>query len=316
MLCDAIVRKGGIPFVTKEDDERVRNWPNYYKTKRKTEIFTGRQLLDKKQAIKIKEEYGDKIFFKTLQKNFSDIILADYLIDSESLLSRTIKEHKEEKFIISEVVDRKKDELGIIEYRVFVVGGRIKSISRYTLSKLHRIDKKVFDRIFEIVNSIENFPKDYVVDIFEYEKDGETELDVVEFNNVTTAGTYLYNSKLDFSGENILHDDINRIGEEKGWALNKSLNYKYKDGTGSRFFNHPGSFAGDLESIYLYGMPGWMVIHGMIDLDFKHLGMHGSLCDASKHFNKKEGEIFSDSKEKSTELPNDDVSYIKKNPNN
>lgn len=278
-LCDAIVNKGGIPLVTRKENEKVDNWPNYYKTKRKLKVFKGKELLDKNVCEQIKREYGNEVFFKTLNKNYSEIINVDYLLDDKSLLSRTIKAHENDKFVISEKVNRKKDNIGNLEYRVFVIEGRIKSISRITDTVFHKIDKEVYEKILEIIKSLKDFSSSYVIDVFEYLKKEETVFDVVEFNSLPASGTYLYNSIIDFFEENMLHDDIYKIAVEKSKYLEeiKRLNNNKIDIEGSKYFEDQGSFAYDLIGIYMFGGTGMLHFDGVNKIDRDSLGMHGSL---------------------------------------
>ncbi len=316
-LCDAILNKGGIPIVTKEENHVVDSWPNYYKTKRKLNVFTGKELLDKEICESIKKEYGNEVFFKTLNKNYSEIIKVNYLIDHESVLSRTIKAHENDKFVISEVVNRKKDEIGNLEYRIFVIDGRIKNISRITSTVFHKIDKYVYDKVLEIIESLKNFPKSYVVDVFEYERQGKEEFDVVEFNSLPASGIYLYNSIIDFSEENMFHDDIYKIAVEIRDYLEKikSFNNTTINVNGSKHFEDRGSFAYDLIGVYLFGFAGGMHFDGIKEVRSEMLGKHGCLMNgfvSSKNLTS-DDRIYSED-DGSTELTSD--SQFRKKTNN
>ncbi len=72
-LIDAIIRHGGKSITNKEDFDKVLNWPKYLKTERKMILASGKDLINAREALTSIFK-SDKVFFKTKQKNFSNIV--------------------------------------------------------------------------------------------------------------------------------------------------------------------------------------------------------------------------------------------------
>ena len=101
------------------------------------------------------------------------------------------------------------------EYRVFVIEGKIVSISRFTDYVFHKIEPSIYEKALKITSNLKGFPSSYVIDFFEYEKNGNKKFDVLGFTPSPASGTYLYNSIIDFCSNNILHENIYQISLEK-----------------------------------------------------------------------------------------------------
>lgn len=278
-LCAAIERHGGKTLCTKDNIDFCTNWLKHYKPIRKMQIYNGRELLDDDILNKIKKEYGNEIFFKTVKKDYSEQFETDYLLDKESLISRCIKEHQNDEFMISEPVKILKDDIGQKEYRIFVIENKIVSISRFTDYVFHKIDPEVYEKSLNIVNGLKDFPSSFVMDVFEYERNGKKEFDVLEFNPISASGSYLYNSLVNFNNNNILHDNEYLIAEEKMENLEeiKKINKKKITGSASKLFNVPKSFSYDLKSIYMIGTTSGFLYDGIDRITKENLSMHGSV---------------------------------------
>jgi len=108
---------------------------------------------------------------------------------------RTLEYHLEKEFIISEKVEIAEDDYGKKEYRCFVIDGEIANISRFTVDVFHEIEEEILRKLQEILRQLgEVFPKDFVVDIFQYRKENREYIDVVEFINILSSGLFLNNS--------------------------------------------------------------------------------------------------------------------------
>lgn len=283
-LIEAIRKHKGISLISEEDLVRTSHWINAYKTKRRTQIVTGEQLLDSSFIEYIENYYGKEIFFKTVNKDYSSFLNIDFLKDHESLIVRALKHHLKDQFIISEKMEILEDELGPLEYRCFVINKKIISISRLTDHAMHRIDTKVLEEIQKVIDLVdyENFPNSFVVDLCECKGNDGNFFDVVEFNGLCSSGTYLYNSLLPFETSNILHDDITCIAPEKQKYASKLIREGKYGLVPSKTFEKPGSFANDLKNIRLKGSAGgYFSIYGAKfdnnEIKDEVLGMHGSL---------------------------------------
>lgn len=278
-LCTAIEKHGGKSLCTKDNIDFCTSWLKHYKPIRKMQIYNGSELLDNDILNKIKKEYGNEIFFKTVKKDYSEQFETDYLLDKESLISRCIKEHQNDEFMISEPVKILKDDIGQKEYRIFVIENKIVSISRFTDYVFHKIDPEVYEKSLNIVNGLKDFPSSFVMDVFEYERNGKKEFDVLEFNPISASGSYLYNSLVNFNNNNILHDNEYLIAEEKMENLEeiKKRNQKKITGSASKLFNAPKSFSYDLKSIYMIGTTCGFLYDGIDRITKENLSMHGSV---------------------------------------
>lgn len=193
---------------------------------------------------------------------------------------RTLEYHLEKEFIISEKVEIAEDDYGKKEYRCFVIDGEIANISRFTVDVFHEIEEEILRKLQEILRQLgEVFPKDFVVDIFQYRKENREYIDVVEFNNIHSSGPFLYNSIMEKS-EDLLHRDKRKISgvfmdkwnecREQGFMIDERTN----------LYDVPGTFSHDLRNIcVLRSRDGWCH-DSIIDIeDFKKHESKINLCD-------------------------------------
>lgn len=283
-LIRAIEKHGGISIISEESLKQTSFWPDLYKTKRRTQVVTGRALVDKDFLKYIEEYYGKEIFFKTVNKDYSSVLKVDFLKDDESLIVKSLKHHLDDSFIISEKVDILHDDLGGLEYRCFVINKKVVNISRITDDIMHKIDKKVLEEAQRIVDEVdyENFPDNFVVDIFHCVNKSRSFYDVVEFNSISASGTYLYNTLLSSDTSNILHDDIKSVAPERKKYLSSFKETGKIELVPSKLFDAKKSFARTLKNIRLMGSKdSYLHISGLKldDNEIKDdiLGTHDSL---------------------------------------
>lgn len=214
-MLEAILRKGGIPVVTREQERMTEQWLKYYQTKRKMIVATGEELTSDEELQSTIMQMGGpqkKIFIKTLKKGTSYILTPEEIFDENSVFYQVIREkHLDTSFIVSEAIEALRDEYGPKEYRCVILNGKLNSISRYTDTLLHRIDPKVAeaaDRVVGEMAQVEGWSSFYVLDLFEYmNAEGEEVIDVVEFNGISAAGTFLYNTVDVENRPDLLHED-------------------------------------------------------------------------------------------------------------
>lgn len=253
---EIIEQHGGLLAVSEIDYDTILNWPKYYKTKRKTIILSGEDLVQENTISELEKAYGDKIFLKTKEKNFSDVIPISLLKDKECNFYKALLSHLDKDFIVSSAINILEDEFGFKEYRCFVLNDEVANISRYTKSVLHSVNQDILDRAKEIVAFVKGvMPSFYVVDLFEYEVDGHKEIDVVEFNPIQASGLYLYNSAIDVS-EDILHKEQANLPFEYLDTLDTCSSKGSMFNEREQFYNASGSFANTLLGICSLGSPG------------------------------------------------------------
>ena len=256
-LIDAIYRHGANSLVKVGDYEKSLDWPKYIHTSRNNVVMSGREILDNPQSIV--DIFGiDRVFFKTKNKNYSQIIDVSKLLDKDGSFCKVIEAHQDDDFIISDVVEIMSDDFGPLEYRGFVIDGELFNVSRVHDYLMERVPEEYINKMKNVIESVKDseFPKTFVVDVFSYVDDkGNSCVDVLECNPLVASGTYLYNSV--FSKTSTLeHGDIVLdIPAEK-------MKYGPKDeygvdvvsrGRASICYELPGGFAADVISFSMFG---------------------------------------------------------------
>lgn len=268
-----ILRQGGIPFLSNDEIEKIDLWPQYCSLKRKIKIFKGRDLLQSSTIDEIEKEFGEEIFIKTKEKNFSSIIPISLLRDNKCAFYKALEYHLDEEFFVSEKVDIVKDQYGYREYRIFVIDNKIYNISR--ISKIpHIVEPEILENANRIICEFDNgFPITYVLDLFVYSSNNELVIDINELNPVHASGLYLYNSIFEKSND-ILHTDISKVSEEFKDEFENNNFGDIVENTHSNNYRHPHTFAFDLYNICMTGSKNTTL--GFIDWPI-------SVEDFSKH---------------------------------
>lgn len=255
-LVDAIYKNGGKCVVKKDDYEKTLNWPKYVKTKRNNIIMTGREIIN--CSDKIVEMFGvDRVFFKTKKKNYSQVLDIEKLISKEGSFYQALEKHKDDDFIISDVVDIAEDEFGPLEYRGYILDGELFNVSRINDYLMEKIPTKVIDMMQDVIKSVKDtdFPESFVLDVFVCNGEDGEYLDILECNPIVASGTYLYNSVFARTGS-LEHDDpVKAIPKEKikyGPADEYGFDVKTV-GYPSICYKLPGGFAADLITFAMFG---------------------------------------------------------------
>lgn len=270
---DAIIRHGGIPVLSNEEVDIVNSWPNYVQTKRNIKVYNGSELCDDEVISKIEEQFGTRFFFKTKKKDFKDIIDSSLFKNKECAFFKALSEHKDDEFFISDEVEVVSDNLGIEEYRVFVEEGRVMNISRMTTDVFHRISPDVVEYALTMVDALrDKFPSYYSFDVFRTKKNGNTLLDVVEFNPIHAAGIYLYNSIIDESSD-LEHINERGIAREFMGTIGACTYDGSVINNRENTYKIPDSFSSDLKSF---------AIEGKLGLKFTTLSMKKSMYANTK----------------------------------
>lgn len=255
-LVEAIHRHGAKSVIKEDDYEKTLNWPKYVSTKRNNIVMSGREILD--NPDKIIEKFGvDRVFFKTKNKNYSQVLDVETVVSREGNFYQALQAHEDEDFIISDVVEIVEDESGPLEYRGFVIDRELFTVSRVHDYLMGKVGKDVIEKMQEVIKETEDsdFPRSFVVDVFVCRDDDGEYVDVLECNPIVASGTYLYNSVFE-RNSSLEHDDpVECIPVEKMKYGNSSA-YSFeprKWGCPSICYELPGGFAADLVSYAMFG---------------------------------------------------------------
>lgn len=198
----AIQLNGGKSIVTYEDSKIVENWFEYIDVQRKFLRTTFGEVLSNLSFYE--EKYGNKLFLKTVKKQFSNICHIIQTDDSKGLYTfvghslfggNMIISDNPTPVLVTDALSIIKDDFGKREWRVFVVKNKIWCISRSS-DDLVDIEPYVIEKVkrkISQLSEIANFPSSYCVDFFEYDNNGETVFDICEFNSIESSGVYRNN---------------------------------------------------------------------------------------------------------------------------
>jgi hypothetical protein len=188
------------------------------------------------------------------------------LLSKEGGFYEALKAHQDDDFILSDVVDIRQDDFGMREFRGFIFDGKVGNISRVHDYLVGIVNPDFEFKIKDVLKQLEgtDFPKSFVIDLFEYyDEDGKVQIDVLECNPLIASGTYLYNSVFGTKGYlnhmpmNGRMDPYDTIPTEKmkyGPVEMYSKESKVK-GRPSICYELPGGFAADIISYSMFGKP-------------------------------------------------------------
>ena len=201
-LLNAIENNGGNSIVTRADSKIVESWFEYIDVQRKFLRTTFGEVQN--NLLFYEKKFGNKFFLKTVKKQFSNICQIMQMGDSKCLLSfvghnlfsgNMLISDNSTPVLVTDALSIIKDDFGKREWRVFVVKGKIWSISRAS-DDLVDIEPYVIEKIrrkIEQLSEISIFPSSYCVDFFEYDNNGEVVFDICEFNSIESSGVYRNN---------------------------------------------------------------------------------------------------------------------------
>lgn len=192
---------GGILIETESDIQQIEYWPELSLTRRPVMLCPFQDLTQKmcseEGALFLS---GVKhVFVKSSAKGFSSRISVQRLLRADEEVRCFLEKHcqKEDTLILSEWMDIKRDSLGCKESRHIVLNGEIINSSRLLHSIKHSVPQSQRYVAAEMVKQIAKkkvFPQNYVLDLGEFMKNGESFIDIVELNPLTPAMCYVNNS--------------------------------------------------------------------------------------------------------------------------
>lgn len=253
-LLEAVISHGGNSITKVDDYELVNNWPNYIKTKRKVMLLKGSEIINNPSIIK--DNFDDiQVFFKTKIKNYSGIVNISKFYELNNGFYKALCEHKDDDFIVSDVLDIKTDASGELEYRAFIIDGQIMNISRRHDYLICQNPEEIVAKAKEVVRDLSNteFPKSYVLDLF-VTNDG---IDVLECNPIEGSGYYLYNSIFDATDDLIHTDPVLTIPKfQRLYGKRELFSHDASpSGVPSICYELPGGFAADIITFSLIDRP-------------------------------------------------------------
>lgn len=198
-----ILEESGVQLMeTGKDIAAIENWYEYPIAERVCYKTSMDRLLDPSEDISLKNILleNEKIFIKSVQKGFSAVIPSAKIWSKDGEVCIFLERMKEQyggDIILSPYVEIKKDSLGRRESRHIVWTGQIMNSSRFIHSLCHTVPKSHITKAAELVEKIkriEEFPDNYVIDIFE---SADKCLDVTEINPLSCAMCYVNNSVFD-----------------------------------------------------------------------------------------------------------------------
>lgn len=202
VILKAIEKNGGIPINSRQDINRILNWKKELFVNHNYMFVKGKEILEcdevKRKIIELSN--GNEFFLKTLEKDFSGVIRIEELFDSNKGLLPALEFHLETDFIVSETLEILSDSYGKLEFRCFVVEGKIISISRNLFRTYHDIETKVWEQANNLLNrilKISDFPTTFCMDIMIVSSTKNPEIvtyDILELNPLEATGEYLYNT--------------------------------------------------------------------------------------------------------------------------
>jgi len=225
LLFDKLDSEKAVSIITKEQTEKVYNWPKYIQPSyRDVEITTYGEFLKNFKTFKDK---FDRVFFKTKNKNihaevtevvnlqglaFKSIETDDdiktgkdqepddffsepmYVVMTDKV--KGFNDHRfsfldknQDVFVTSklDIVYDKENPRIPVEYRTFVVDGK------FVTSQSWVEERKIPEEVTKLVKGVlrilpKEMPKTFVLDILEFESAGKKRYDICEFNPICCSG--------------------------------------------------------------------------------------------------------------------------------
>lgn len=188
-------------IVTNKDNEKIKNWFDFIRPKRKIKETTFGEL--KKNLLAYEQEYGKYFFIKTVEKGFATLCyITDSSVDEneKTLIDLKFKDLSmgintpREKVIVSPAVSILKDNFGKRQWRAFVVNDELLCLSR-TSREIVSVEEYVYDKVKKYLKNFKGvMPCSYTADFFEYFENSKVEFDICNFNPINISKAYRNNN--------------------------------------------------------------------------------------------------------------------------
>lgn len=214
ILLKNIEEKGGISIISLDDYNAINYWFTKVKTKREYIQTTLKEF--RENLLYYQAKLGSNVFIKTVVKEFSDVCeiktqipispfeklnedtlkkinALAFILDSLNVdIEASIKDVNTE-ILVTKAVEIARDNFGRREWRAFVVNDDLVSLSRCSEKEIP-IEKDVYRRVRSLIEKEKGkIPSSYVMDVFEYSKNGRIIFDILEYNPIIDSGRYSNN---------------------------------------------------------------------------------------------------------------------------
>jgi hypothetical protein len=187
---------GGTNLVSWEDQLQVERWYNFVLPeflKRKISVFPSAEfgeIIEKNLELITKHEQNEKVFLKSTHKGFPTCLanMRDRE-DQNEILCALLSTSENSDIIVSDPINIERDDTGRLEYRTFVVLGKVANTSRYySKDQLGEIPQAVTEYVQNFVIAHKDiFPHSYVLDVAIDSARGPI---IIEMNGINASGRY------------------------------------------------------------------------------------------------------------------------------
>lgn len=203
-LLNKLEENGALSIQTKEDLDKIINWPQKIQPVHRKIIQTTYEDFQN-NAEKYKSIFK-KIFFKTREKSHTHCVLnyfgyidlegKKYFVTKPTLWNISLEDSV---FLTQafESIEDKENNTNCKEYRAFILDNTLLSISRSYVDYPVKVPDKVRLFVEEQINKvsfIRDFPKSYVLDIGQVLMDDREVIDIIEFNPISSSGLEVCNN--------------------------------------------------------------------------------------------------------------------------
>ncbi len=190
---------------TLDDIQKIENWDNFLLARRRIFSIRVEEIFETSFSSNVENFLSatPRVFIKSRKKGFCVRLPSSRLLKADTEILDFFKSHcadESYELILSEELGIKADSLGLKETRHFVFNGAIANSSRALHSIKHAVPRTLLEKATSLVKFFlaqDGFPKNYVIDVAEFQKDGESFLDIIELNPVTSSLCYVNNSIFD-----------------------------------------------------------------------------------------------------------------------
>jgi len=202
-LLTNISMAGALSIQTKEDCEKITNWPQYIQPIHRRVIPTSYKEFQV-NAEKYRLMFN-KLFLKTAIKSNIHFVLKFYghikLGETNLFFTKPplFNINSDDTVFLSEAFESIEDQensMDCREYRVFVLNNSLLSISRSYIDYPTIIPEKVklfVEKQINRASAIDKFPSSYVLDVGEIKIGDKEVIDIIEYNAISSSGLEVSN---------------------------------------------------------------------------------------------------------------------------
>ncbi len=206
-LLGYLEESGALTIQTKEDLEKIMNWPQRIQPMHRRIVQTSyKEFQDNVEYYKL---IFKNIFFKTAKKSDTHCVLKSfgyidiggekYFVTKPTLWGVALEDSVFLSDVFKPIIDKEND-MDCREYRVFVLNNTLLSISRSYVDYPTKVpnDVKMFaEEQIKRVASMHDFPSSYVLDIGQVLIDDSEVIDIIEYNPIISSGLEVCNLLVD-----------------------------------------------------------------------------------------------------------------------